>query len=136
MTIVIDEESISEFQTNLKKLIKKYPHLHEDYKIAKKAIKAQPISRNAPRIAGLGDEIIFPIYKLKRFYSRDYKGKGGKSGFRIIYAYDVEKEIIYLIEIYHKNKKSNHNIERIKKYFEWDRPDSGEAQFVSKSNKS
>jgi len=73
---------------------------------------------DAPRISGLGKDIILPIYKLRKFYSDDFKGKGKKSGFRVIYAYDEENEKITLIEVYHKNKQSNHDIQRIKKYFE------------------
>ena len=100
-----------------KKLCKKYHHFKEDFKRAKKVISSQPIMHDAPRISGLGKDIILPIYKLRKFYSDDFKGRGKKSGFRVIYAYNEENKKITLIEVYHKNKQSNHDIQRIKRYF-------------------
>jgi mRNA-degrading endonuclease RelE of RelBE toxin-antitoxin system len=118
MTIIIDEVSIPEFSKDFDKLCKKYHHFKEDFERAKRVLISQPIMHDAPRISNLGKNVILPIYKLKKFYSDDFKGKGKKSGFRIIYAYDEEKEKITLVEVYHKNKQSNHDIARIKKYFE------------------
>ncbi|NGX58680.1 MAG: hypothetical protein K940chlam3_01588, partial [Chlamydiae bacterium] len=42
------------------------------------------------------------------------KGKGARSGIRIVYAYIAEKDEIYLIEIYSKNDKESEDHERIK----------------------
>jgi len=69
-------------------------------------------------ISGLGANVKAPIYKVKHFRSRDFRGKGSRSGFRIIYAHIQHTNKIIFIEIYHKSNKSNHDVERIKKYFE------------------
>jgi mRNA-degrading endonuclease RelE of RelBE toxin-antitoxin system len=69
------------------------------------------------RISDLGREVKVPIYKLRKFRSRDFKGRGVQSGFRIIYAYEYVEKKVTLIEIYHKNKKNNENRNRILKYF-------------------
>ena len=47
------------------------------------------------------------IYKAKKFACRSLKGKGVKSGIRVVYAYLEEKDKIELIEIYYKADKEN-----------------------------
>jgi len=69
------------------------------------------------RISGLGEEVKVPIYKLKHFRCKSLKGKGSRSGIRVIYAYQQDKDKVTLIEVYHKNKQENENRERILKYF-------------------
>jgi mRNA-degrading endonuclease RelE of RelBE toxin-antitoxin system len=99
-------------------LCKKYRHLKQDLETAKKVLRCLPENRNlAVRIPDLGREVKVPIYKLKKFRSRDFKGRGARSGFRIIYAYERAENRVTLIEIYHKNKKDNEDRDRILKYF-------------------
>jgi len=57
------------------------------------------------------------IYKAKKFTCRSLKGKGVKSGIRIIYAYFEEEDKIELIEIYYKGNKENEDRERILRYY-------------------
>jgi len=53
------------------------------------------------QITGLGFE--YPkIYKAKKFACKSLKGKGVKSGMRIIYAYFEKEDKIEFIEIYYK----------------------------------
>jgi mRNA-degrading endonuclease RelE of RelBE toxin-antitoxin system len=64
-----------------------------------------------------GTEIDNPvIYKAKKFACKSNKGKGVKSGIRVIYAHDIENDSIDLIEIYHKSGTENENKERIRTY--------------------
>jgi hypothetical protein len=53
----------------------------------------------------------------KKFACKSLKGKGAKSGIRIIYAYFEQEDTIEFIEIYFKGDKENEDKERIKKYF-------------------
>jgi len=114
----INDTHVEEFLRDLIKLSKKYRHLKEDLELAKKVLITQPINRISVRISDLGKDVEIPVFKLKKFRSIDFKGSGSRSGFRLIYSYDKDKDIVYLIEIYHKSKQSNHDKKRIKKYFE------------------
>ncbi|NGX33152.1 MAG: hypothetical protein K1060chlam4_01213, partial [Candidatus Anoxychlamydiales bacterium] len=57
------------------------------------------------------------VYKAKKFACKALKGKGARSGIRVIYAYVPENDEIRLIEIYSKSDKENENRERIKELF-------------------
>ena len=113
-------EAVPEFPKELSSAIKKYKYLEEDFDRFKKALEInQPQGmRGTFRISDLGINVKIPIYKVKHFRSQDFKGKGSKSGFRIIYAHMNEEHKIIFIEFYHKNNKTNHDVKRIKKYFE------------------
>lgn len=110
-----------EFSKDLKKLIKKYRSLEEDLEIF---IKAQLFAFHKLQIDNHG---LFPInnlginspsvYKAKKFACKALKGRGVQSGIRVIYAYILENDEIYLIEIYSKNDKENEDQERIKGLF-------------------
>jgi mRNA-degrading endonuclease RelE of RelBE toxin-antitoxin system len=69
------------------------------------------------QISDLGQDVKVPVYKVKHFRCKALKGKGVKSGIRVIYAYEEYKDMVTLIEIYHKNKKENEDRDRILKYF-------------------
>ena len=57
------------------------------------------------------------IYKAKKFACRSLKGKGVKSGIRVVYAYFEKKDKIELIEIYYKGDKGDENRQRILKHY-------------------
>ncbi|MDD5750364.1 MAG: hypothetical protein PHU56_01805 [Candidatus Pacebacteria bacterium] len=59
------------------------------------------------------------ICKIKKFACRALKGRGSKSGIRIIYAFHCESESykVDFIEIYFKGEKENEDRDRIKEYF-------------------
>jgi len=113
-------EAVPEFRKELSHAIKKYRHLENDFERFKKALEInQPQEmRGTFRINSLGINVKIPIYKVKHFRSLDFKGKGSKSGFRVIYAHMNEEHKIIFIEFYHKNNTTNHDVKRIKKYFE------------------
>ena len=113
-------EAVPEFPKELKKLSKKYRLLNEDFKKFQKVLnKTLPNHTSGTfEISDLGANVKTPIYKVKHFRSRDFKGKGSRSGFRIIYTHIQSSEKIIFIEIYHKSNKSNQDVRRIKKYFE------------------
>ncbi|KYC45086.1 MAG: hypothetical protein APG12_00234 [Candidatus Methanofastidiosum methylothiophilum] len=114
MKLVI--EPVPEFEKDITKLSKKYKNLKKDLDTALKVLQVEPTNESrSKRISGLGENVVAPIYKLRKFYSEDFKGKGSSSGFRLIYAFINDK--IILIEIYHKNKQEVEDRERIKKYF-------------------
>lgn len=119
MTKMTTFEEVPEFTNDIKKLGKKYHHFDGDFErfkiILQTCLPEHP--RGTFRIAGLGHTVKTPIYKVKDFRSIDFKGKGSRSGFRIIYAYLQEKDHVIFIEAYHKNKQENEDKNRIYKYF-------------------
>lgn len=114
----VDKDFVPEFNRDVKKLAKKYPHFEMDLQRALKVITADPFTTNSKRISDLGKDVSIPVFKLKKFRSIDINHKGAQSGFRLIYAYCQEENKIYLIQAYHKRKQANHDVNRIKKYFE------------------
>lgn len=113
-------KSIPEFDRDLKKLLKKFRTLEEDIETAKRnAIELYHIKEinnlsifqipgfHAP---GAG------IYKLKKFSCKALKGKGVKSGIRIIYAFYPQNLLVEFIEIYYKADQANEDQGRIKNY--------------------
>ena len=109
-----------EFDRDIKKLIKKFPTLEEDVEVAKSfAIELyhlKNIDRRAifPMPDFCSDDV--KICKLKKFACRSLKGRGIKSGIRIIYAFYPTKMTIEFIEIYFKSDKEKEDFERIKEY--------------------
>ena len=109
------------FSKDLKKFLKKYRSLEDDLE---NFIKAQLFAYHKLQIDNHG---VFPInnlgfespqvYKAKKFACKALKGKGAKSGIRVIYAYIPENDEVYLIEIYSKSDKDNEDRVRIKELF-------------------
>ena len=107
------------FQKNLKKLTKKFRTLKEDLQ---NFIKTQLVlfhkmnidNDGVKQITGLKTEEP-KIFKAKKFACKSLKGKGAKSGIRVIYSYFEEEDVIEFIEIYYKGDKEHENKERIKK---------------------
>ena len=113
-------EAVPEFRKELKKLSKKYRSLNDDFENFQKVL-TKTLSNHTSgtfEISDLGANVKTSIYKVKNFRSRDFRGKGCRSGFRIIYAHMQDSGKIIFIEIYHKSNKSNQDVRRIKKYFE------------------
>lgn len=111
------------FEKQLKKLIKKYRTLEEDLEIAKKfAIEAfhlEKINNEAVWLIPKFDKKIVQIYKLKKFSCKALKGKGNRSGIRIIYAFYPEKFEVEFLEIYFKERDdSDMDYEFSAKYLE------------------
>jgi mRNA-degrading endonuclease YafQ of YafQ-DinJ toxin-antitoxin module len=110
-------DSLSEFEKDLKHLLKKHRTLNEDIEEIKTILKKKPDERPPFSfcIDNLGIETC--VIKVKKIACKALKGKGVNSGLRLIYAYFKEEQKITFIEIYHKNNKENEDRQRIIKNF-------------------
>ena len=116
----IKYKKTSSFEKDLKKLLKKFRTLEDDIEVAK--INAIELFH----LKNIDNEAVFPIpdfcsdeikiYKLKKFACKALKGRGIKSGIRVIYAFHIQNQTIEFIEIYFKGGSENEDKERIKKY--------------------
>ena len=109
-----------EFQKDLNKLLKKYRSLEEDLELAKVAaielFHLQKINNlSIFPIPGFCTEEIL-VCKIKKFACKALKGRGSKSGIRVIYAFHVKSLQVIFIEIYFKGDHENEDPERIKRY--------------------
>jgi len=111
-----------EFEREFRKFLKRFKTLNEDLNTfintqLKIAHKLNIIdNKSIVRISNIG--IDSPkIYKARRFACKSLKGKGARSGIRIIYAYYEEEDIIEFIEIYYKAQKANEDRDRILRYY-------------------
>lgn len=116
-----DIVTIPEFDRDVKKLRKKYKSLDSDLELFCKALRVIRITsiRDTVRVSDIGDKYKqFRIFKVRSFHCKDLKGKGSRSGIRIIYHDDADNDIITLIEIYHKSTDENHDKNRIILYLD------------------
>ena len=86
MKIKVQVETLSEFQKDLKRLLKKYRTLNDDLEEVKTILKVKPDERPpfSFRIDNLG--INTCVIKVKKIACKALKGKGVNSGLRLIYA--------------------------------------------------
>ena len=115
---------LEEFGKEFKKLLKKYKSLTEDFEDFKLALEDDPIGDELPkdhivRISWLWEEVQGEFYKVRKFLCKSLRSNWD---LRLIYKYSREGQSIEFleiefIEIFHKNKKENHDIKRIKKYY-------------------
>jgi hypothetical protein len=115
-----DVRRLREFQRDLKRLTKRYPTLEHDLEtlidtllFLHHKINPHPEVR---RISDLGPTTL-PIFKVRRFACRSLRGKGGRTGLRLIHAWDAGSDAITLIEIYIKSDKDNEDRTRILSHF-------------------
>ncbi len=111
---------LPEFEKDTKRLLKKFKTIEDDLKIfIEKQLflyhKLKVDNKGIFQITGLlvGNP---KVYKSKKFACRSLKGKGARSGIRVIYAYDEEKDKVELIEMYYKGDKENEDRQRILEY--------------------
>lgn len=110
-------EELNEFKGDKKKLLKKYRTLDEDLNTVKKILQIRP-NASPPfsfELNNLGLKTC--VIKVKKIACKSLKGKGVKSGLRLVYAFFESEQRIVFIEIYHKNMKANEDRSRIIKYF-------------------
>ena len=109
--ITFDE--LSEFEKDLKNLLKKYRTLNDDLEVVKQDLNDEP-GESPPfsfRINGLGIETC--VIKVKKIACKALKGRGVNSGLRLIYAHFEAEGKITFVELYHKNDKENEDKRRI-----------------------
>jgi len=108
------------FIKDFKKLNKKFKTLTEDMNVAKKsAIELFHLNNidnhsivSVPRY----NHEFFQIYKLRKFACKALKGKGARSGIRVIYAYNINTNTVTFIEMYFKANQENEDKKRIKNF--------------------
>jgi mRNA-degrading endonuclease RelE of RelBE toxin-antitoxin system len=107
---------VPKFEQDLKRLLKRFRTLEEDLEVF---IAAQLVLYHKK---GIDNGSIFPLqkapgfFKAKRFACRSLKGRGGRSGIRVIYQYDSENDRLILVEIYFKGDQANEDRKRISRY--------------------
>jgi mRNA-degrading endonuclease RelE of RelBE toxin-antitoxin system len=119
----IKYERHDRFEKQLKKLIKKYRSLEEDLEIAQKyaieAFHSEGINNESVWLIPKFDKKTIQIYKVKKFACKALKGKGVKSGIRVIYAFYPDQLKIEFLEIYFKEKNdSDMDYEFVNRYLE------------------
>jgi mRNA-degrading endonuclease RelE of RelBE toxin-antitoxin system len=110
-------ETLTEFEKDLKRLLKKYRTLNSDLEDVKIILRVKPDERPpySFRIDNLG--ITTCVIKIKKITSDSMKGRGVNSGFRLVYAWFKDEKKIVFIELYHKNDKENEDRQRILENF-------------------
>lgn len=116
----IEYNAIDLFKKDFNKLLRKYRTLEEDLETAKRnAIELYHIkninNNSISPIQGFCSEKI-QICKIKKFACKALKGRGAKSGIRVIYAFYCQSCKVEFIEIYFKGDKENEDRERVKEY--------------------
>ena len=107
---MINYETLTIFDKEYKRLVKKYRSLDNDLKIFKDALEIFPTGQsNNSQIVHDGGDI--KIVK-SRLFCRYLKGQT----LRIVYAFHKSENKICFIEIYFKGDKENEDRERIKDY--------------------
>jgi hypothetical protein len=111
-------DHLPDFDRDLKKLLKRFKTLEEDLEIFINTElnlyhKLNIDNNGIFEITGSGIETP-KIFKAKKFACKSLKGKGVKSGIRIIYAYYEDIDSVEFIEIYYKGDKDNEDRKRIK----------------------
>ena len=116
--MMINYGETEEFIRDFKKLLKKFPLLTEDLEVNKQyrieLFHCKEIdSRSIFEIQGVGNSDKLKFFKVKKFQCRNLKGRGARSGIRVIYAYFPAEQKIVFIEIYFKANQRNENRQRI-----------------------
>ena len=112
---------VEEIKKDLKKLEKKFDTIRDDLKIFEKALLVSPqklpgIVRAKYREVKIKPEV--EVYKAKKFYCKSLKGKGARSGIRVLYGFWSSSNSITISEIYYKERESTEcDLDRLKEYF-------------------
>jgi len=111
-------DETKEFVRDLKKLLKKFPTLRDDLEVNKQyrieLFHCKEIdSGSIFKIQGVGNSDELKFFKVKKFQCRSLKGRGAKSGIRVVYAYFPNEQKIVFLEIYFKANQENENRQRI-----------------------
>ena len=123
LEVMIKYKESDEFKKDFKNLAKKFISLPEDLVTVKKAVIELRHVLNIDNlstfeITGYNSEDV-SFWKIKKFACKSLKGRGVKSGIRIVYCWCCEKEAIIFLEIYFKADKENEDRNRIKKYIKY-----------------
>ena len=119
--MMINYSETDGFARDFKKLLKKFSSLAEDLEIVKQydieLFHCQKIDkRGIFKIENAANSDNLQFFKIKKFACKTLKGRGSKSGIRVIYAFHCQSCKIDFIEIYFKGEKENEDQERMKEY--------------------
>lgn len=111
----------SEFDRDLKQLLKRYRTLEEDLNVFVSTQldlyhKQKIDNRGIAHINNLGIEES-KIFKAVKFACKSIHGRGAASGIRLTYAYFEEADHIEFIQIYFKADDEKEDRERIKSIY-------------------
>ncbi|MCF7819846.1 MAG: hypothetical protein K9M44_00040 [Candidatus Pacebacteria bacterium] len=114
----INYDETAQFKRDFKKLLKKFPTLKDDFATNKQyrieLFHCQEVDSNSIfEIEGASNADNLKFYKVKKFQCKSLKGRGAKSGIRVIYAYLGSDQRIVFLEIYFKADQANEKRERI-----------------------
>ncbi len=111
---------LAEFDRDIKRLARRYPTLEEDLETlidtSLFAFHKLNLSTGIVAVEGLG-RVRLPVFKARKFACRSLKGRGGRTGLRLIYAFDAANDRIELIEVYFKADQENEDRARIRRYY-------------------
>ena len=119
---MINYATITVFENEFKKLLKKYPSLEGDFATLRKTVIELIHDKHFPlpyvvRVEGLcANDSKYVTMKVRKFSCRSLKGKGSNTGLRLIYVFEPGKKKVTFLEIYCKADKENENRERIKEF--------------------
>jgi len=107
-----------EFKHDIKKLLKKFSSLREDLEVNKQyrieLFHCKDINSNGIfEIEDVGNTNDLRFFKIKKFQCKSLKGKGARSGIRVIYAYLPINQTVVFLEIYFKSDQEKEKRERI-----------------------
>lgn len=116
--MMMNYDETEEFKHDFNKLLKKFSSLVEDLEVNKQyrieLFHCKKIdSRSIFEIQGVGNTDELKFFKVKKFQCKSLKGRGAKSGIRVIYAYLPFDQKIIFLEIYFKADQENEKEERI-----------------------
>ena len=112
------------FIRDVNNLRKKFRSIRDDLNTLKELLDTEPrgFIPGIIRIANTGHKDI-EVYKVKHFRCSTLKGKGAKSGIRIIYIYEEENDrIVFIQAYYHKKADTDYNKRRITEYIDIYKP--------------
>lgn len=96
------------FEKDFKKLLKKFRTLEEDFETFKKSsvelLHVHKVENpSLLPVPGFESDVVC-IYKAKKFACKALKGKGARSGIRVVYALFLKENKIEFLQIYFKEK--------------------------------
>lgn len=111
-------EGTEEFKRDFKKLLKKFSSLADDLEVNKQyrieLFHCKEINSGSIfEIQGVGNTDELKFFKVKKFQCKSLKGRGAKSGIRVIYVYLPADQRIIFLEIYFKPDQESEKKERI-----------------------
>ena len=112
---------VPEFEKDVISLKSKFETLGNDLKvfieIALKLYHDLKVDNEGIRVLKNLNAKTGKVYEAVKFACRSIKGKGARSGIRVVYAYFESEKRIELIEIYYQEDKDSEDKERISKYY-------------------